>query len=190
MKLLETGRLILRAFCKDDLGAMFVINQDPDVMRYFPDVQDLKETKDFVNMVCSHFEQYGYSPYATIRKDSGEFIGFIGLMVTNFNAHFTPAIEIGWRLSYKHWGQGLATEGAKAVLKYAFNTLKMHEIVSFTALKNIRSINVMKKIGLLYDVGGDFDHPKLIRSSNLRRHVLFKLSSEKYFSSIAKARDC
>ena len=107
MKILETDRLILRTWHDEDLQPMLAINQDPKVMEYFPDLQDLEMTKNFIDKVNTHFENHGYSFYATVRKDTGEFIGFIGLLIADFESHFTPTTEIGWRLSSNHWGQGL-----------------------------------------------------------------------------------
>ena len=180
MKILETDRLILRTWVDADLESMFAINQDPKVMEYFPELQDLETTKKLMIRINNHFEKYGYTVYATERKDSGEFIGFIGLFTREFESHFTPATEIGWRLSSNHWGQGFATEGAKAVLDYAFRKLKIPEIVSFTAAGNAKSIRVMQKIGLQHNEADDFEHPKLDDTSPLKRHVLYRLSREKY----------
>ncbi len=98
-----------------------------------------------------------------------DFIGFIGLSEPSFTAHFTPAVEVGWRLAYDFWGHGYATEGALEVLKYGFETLGLNQIVSFTAVQNRRSIEVMKKIGLHHDPADDFDHPKLPEGHRLRR---------------------
>jgi len=179
-KIIETDRLILRTWRDEDLESMFAINQDPKVMEYFPSLQDLDMTKNFIDKVNAHFENHGYSLYATVRKDTNEFIGFIGLLIAEFESHFTPATEIGWRLSSNHWGQGFATEGAKAVLDYAFRELKIPEIVSFTAASNAKSIRVMQKIGLQHNEANDFDHPKLDDESPLKRHVLYRLIREKY----------
>jgi len=186
MKILETERLILRTWEDSDLQKMFEINQDPQVMEYFPSLQDLKTTKKLVERINNHFDKYGYTVYACERKDTSEFIGFIGLFTPEFDAQFTPATEIGWRLSSKHWGLGFATEGAKAVLNYAFNDLKIPEIVSFTAMNNLKSINVMKKIGLHHNKKDDFDHPKLDVSSNLRRHVLYRLRYNEFINILQK----
>ena len=180
MKILETDRLILRTWVDEDLESMLAINQDPKVMEYFPELQDLETTQKLIVSINRHFEKYGYTVYATIRKDSGEFIGFIGLFTPEFESHFTSTTEIGWRLSSNHWGQGFATEGAKAVLDYAFRELKIPEIVSFTAAGNAKSIRVMHKIGLQHNEVDDFDHPKLDDESPLKRHVLYRLSREKY----------
>ena len=179
-KIIETDRLILRTWNDNDLQPMLAINQDPKVMEYFPSLQDLEMTKNFIDKVNAHFENHGYSLYAVIKKDTTEFIGFTGLLIADFASHFTPATEIGWRLSSNHWGQGFATEGAKAVLDYAFRELKLTEIVSFTAAGNAKSIRVMQKIGLQHNAADDFDHPKLDDKSPLKRHVLYRINQEKY----------
>ena len=137
-------------------------------------------TKNFIDRVNKHFDKHGYSLYATVRKDIDEFIGFIGLLIADFEAPFTPATEIGWRLSSNHWGQGFATEGAKAVLDYAFRGLAIPEIVSCTAFGNLKSIRVMQKIGLQHNENDDFEHPKLDDASPLKRHVLYRLTKENY----------
>jgi hypothetical protein len=103
-----------------------------------------------------------------------EFIGFIGLSTPRFTAHFTPCVEIGWRLAYEYWGYGFATEGAKAALGYGFNTLKLPEIVAMTAVGNQRSRNVMEKLGMTHHSGDDFDHPLLPAGHPITPHVLYR----------------
>jgi RimJ/RimL family protein N-acetyltransferase len=107
-------------------------------------------------------------------RESEEFIGFTGLAAPSFNAHFTPCVEIGWRLASNHWGLGLATEAARAVLNHGFETLRIREIVSFTVPGNVRSRRVMEKLGMTHDPGDDFDHPRLPEGHPLRRHVLYR----------------
>ena len=175
--IIETDRLILRKWIDADLHSMYEINQDPKVMEYFPGLQDLEETKKLITKINEHFNKYDFALYATVKKDSNEFIGFIGLLTADFKAHFTPATEIGWRLSSKHWGQGFATEGAKEVLSYAFKKFNIAEIVSFTAAGNEKSRRVIEKIGLQHNVKDDFDHPNLDDSSSLKRHVLYRLNN-------------
>ena len=89
------------------------------------------------------------------------FVGFVGLSVPRFEAHFTPCVEIGWRLSPEHWGRGYATEAARAALVFGFETLQLDEIVSFTVPENLRSRRVMEKIGMSHSPADDFDHPAL-----------------------------
>ena len=115
-------------------------------------------------------------------RETGEFIGYIGLAVVSFEAKFTPYVEVGWRLAAEHWGKGLATEGAQEVVQHAFGALALSEIISFTVPANIRSLRVMEKVGMTRDVTGDFDHPLVPESHPLRRHVLYRLSATQYFS--------
>lgn len=180
MIVLETDRLLLRTWEARHIAGMCTINADPKVMEHFPALQTEEETYALVERCKNQYEQHGYSLYACERKDSQTFIGFIGLNRVGFQAHFTPAVEIGWRLAASEWGQGFATEGAKAVLQYAFTELVLPEIVSFTALLNQRSIRAMEKIGLQHNSDDDFDHPKLAEDSPLRPHVLYRLRREAF----------
>ena len=178
MIILETNRLILRTWNEKDIEAMTVINQDPKVCEFLPAVGNRESTEAGVRKAMQHYEEHGYCLYAVELKSTHEFIGWVGLAIPSFEAHFTPAVEIGWRLSSNHWNQGYATEAAKAVLAYAFNTLGMDEIVSFTAVNNQPSRRVMEKIGLLHHPEGDFDHPKLEKLHPLCRHVLYRLKNQ------------
>lgn len=118
-------------------------------------------------------EQYGYGFFAVERKDNGEFIGFTGLTHPGFEAEFTPCVEIGWRLSKQNWGQGFATEAAMACLKFGFQELGLNEIYSFTSVHNLRSEQVMKKIGMIKE--GYFEHPLMDDGHFLKQHVLYKI---------------
>ncbi|MDF1683126.1 MAG: GNAT family N-acetyltransferase [Legionellaceae bacterium] len=181
--IIETERLILRTWTDDDLNSMVLINQDPKIMEYFPSTLTPEETHQFLQKVVDHDHKHGFSLYAVERKDTHECIGFIGLLCPSFEAHFTPSVEIGWRLASQHWGQGFATEGAQAVLDYAFRVLDIPEIVSFTTVKNQNSRRVMEKIGLHHDVNDNFNHPKLTEESPLRHHVLYRLEQQAYFAN-------
>lgn len=180
MKILETDRLILRTWQPNDIMPMAAINQDPKVMEYFPALQGLESTKQLIKKFTRHFEENGYTFYAVELKTDHTFIGFVGLAIANFEAHFTPATEIGWRIAAKYWGKGYATEAAKAVLQYAFTMLNLEEVVSFTAMDNTRSRRVMEKIVLYHNPTDDFNHPKLDKNSPLRRHVLYRLKKDEY----------
>jgi ribosomal-protein-alanine N-acetyltransferase len=144
-------------------------------MEFMPAPLSREESDRFVNRIESHFRQYGFGLYAAELDESGCFIGYVGLAVPSFSAHFTPCVEIGWRLSADHWGQGLATEGARAVLSHAFGTLGLDEVVSFTVPANVRSRRVMEKLGMAHDPSDDFCHPNLPEDHPLSRHVLYRL---------------
>ena len=175
--ILETDRLRLRPWEARDRPAFAAINADPRVMEYFPRCLTLEETDRAIAKIQAHFDRCGYGLWAVERRDrvSGNFIGFIGLQTVGFEADFTPAIEIGWRLAADHWGWGLATEGARAVVRAAFGELGLDRLVSFTAEINQRSWRVMEKLGMKHV--GDFDHPALPEGDRLQRHRLYELKN-------------
>jgi RimJ/RimL family protein N-acetyltransferase len=108
-------------------------------------------------------------------KETGEFIGYVGLTIPRHLLPFTPCVEIGWRLARAYWGRGFATEAAKEVVRVAFENLGLAEIVSFTSVLNVRSRGVMERLGMI-DSREDFDHPSVPQGSELRRHCLYRLS--------------
>ena len=171
---LETERLNLVDFAVSHAVGFAAMNADPDVMEYFPDTLSRADSDKLLQRIMAHEKNHGFSLFALQSKDDDRFLGFTGLLTADFDAHFTPAVEIGWRLQKSAWGQGLASEAATACLDYGFQTLGLEEIVSFTALQNKRSIRVMEKIGMQHDAGDDFDHPKLAGDDPLSRHVLYR----------------
>jgi RimJ/RimL family protein N-acetyltransferase len=171
---LETARLILRRWQESDREPFYRINSDPRVMEFFPACLTRDESDALLPRVEAHFETHGFGPFAAELRETGELAGFIGLAVPRFEAYFTPCVEILWRLAARFWNQGLATEGAKAVLQLAFGPLALPEVVSFTTVANRPSRRVMEKIGLKYE--GEFDHPELPDGHPLRRHVLYRCS--------------
>ncbi|WP_419419211.1 GNAT family N-acetyltransferase [Legionella sp. D16C41] len=184
MIVLETQRLLLRTWKDTDLAPLTCINQDPKVCRYLPSLGNCHSTKQLIKRCIEHFNTYGFSLYAVELKETTDMIGFIGLLTPSFVAHFTPAIEIGWRLASTQWHKGYATEGAKAVLQYAFTQLNLKELVSFTAADNWPSRRVMERIGLHHNANDDFEHPNISLASPLRHHVLYRLSKEMYLGCI------
>ena len=180
MIIIETERLILRTWQDQDIDAMAAIDQDPKVCEYFPGIGNREATAARIAKIRQHYEDHGFSLYAVELKFSSTFIGFLGLMIPSFKAHFTPAVEIGWRLASDHWNQGYATEGAKAALIYAFDTLKLNEVVSFTVINNKASRRVMEKIGMRHNPADDFAHPNLADGHPLKQHVLYRLSKKEF----------
>lgn len=177
-EIIQSERLILRPWKHTDLEAFAQLNADPRVMEYFPSMLSQNESDDLAQRISAKLEEQGWGLWAVSIPNIADFIGFIGLARPTFEAHFTPAIEVGWRLAFDHWGKGYATEGAKAALKYGFETLKLEEIVSFTAVQNMRSRRIMEKIGMHHDLNDDFDHPKLPEGHTLRKHVLYRIKKK------------
>jgi RimJ/RimL family protein N-acetyltransferase len=144
-------------------------------MEFIPALLTPQESDDLIARIEKHFDQLGFGIYAAELIETRAFIGFIGLNIPGFEAPFMPAVEIGWRLAYDYWGRGLATEGARAVADYAFETLQIPNLVSLTVPTNLRSRRVMENIGMVHDTADDFDHPDLPIGHPLRRHVLYRL---------------
>jgi 3-dehydroquinate dehydratase/shikimate dehydrogenase len=178
--IIRTDRLVLRQWKQEDLEPFSSLNADPKVMEYFPGLKTKEESDHSVSLMSGHIKKCGWGFWAASLAEAGEFIGFIGLEDVHFKTDFTPAVEIGWRLAFKYWGKGYATEGALASLRYGFETLKLDEIVSFTAVGNMRSRAVMERIGMRHDSKGDFDHPKLSEGHPLRRHVLYRVTQQEW----------
>jgi RimJ/RimL family protein N-acetyltransferase len=172
---LRTARLLLRPWRDSDLAAFAELNADPQVMEFFPAVLTRAESDEVAARVRRAFDERGYGLWAIEVPGVAEYIGFTGLSRPRFEAHFTPCVEIGWRLAAPHWGRGYATEASRAALRFAFEAVKLEEVVSFTVPENRRSIAVMEKLGLRRDPVDDFDHPLLPEGNPLRRHVLCRL---------------
>jgi RimJ/RimL family protein N-acetyltransferase len=151
------------------LWAVDFLNSQP------ADENHLSESQRFIleNQIAGTSE----SPHQFAAMSDRHFVGYVGLAVPRFEATFTPCVEIGWRLARSAWGHGIATEAARAVCRYAFETLQLDEIVSFTSVNNGRSRKVMQRIGMRRDCENDFDHPTLPVGNALRRHVLYRLAN-------------
>lgn len=145
-------------------------------MEHFPALLARDESDAVAHRINTHFEKHGFAQWAVEIPGVAPFAGFIGLSFPRFEASFTPCVEIGWRLAAEHWGQGYATEGARAALAFGFNELQLNEIVSFTVPENVRSRRVMEAIGMTHDANGDFAHPLLPPEHRLSRHVLYRLA--------------
>ncbi|MEZ7893267.1 MAG: GNAT family N-acetyltransferase [Candidatus Wallbacteria bacterium] len=177
MKKIElfTKRLWLRPWQEKDAEPFCEMNSDPEVMKYFPNPLNNDETINFIERIKIKFAETGFGLFAVEVMQSGEFIGFIGLSQPKFKSFFTPCYEIGWRLKKNAWGQGYATEGAAECLKLGFGQLNLDKIYSFTAAINLRSENVMKRLGLIKE--GEFPHPSLPPESPLSRHLLYAVTA-------------
>jgi len=174
---LLTPRLRLRRWGPADRLPFAEMNADPRVMEYFPAVLSREESDAVADRIEAHFARHDYGFWAVELVEVAPFVGFVGLAVPRIEAHFTPCVEIGWRLATKYWGQGIAVEAAQAALLYGFETLQLGEIVAYTATQNSRSRRVMEKLGMSYHVADDFDHPSIAEGHPLRRHVLYRIKN-------------
>ncbi len=177
-----TERLQLRRWKESDKEPFAALNADPVVMEFFPKLLTRAESDALANDIKARFEKQGFGLWAVELKDSGQFIGFVGLNVPQFEAPFMPAVEIGWRLAKEYWGKGYATEAANAVLDVAFNKLGLTEIVSFTVPANTPSRKVMERLGMTHNPIEDFAHPKLPVDHPLSKHVLYRINRDQWMA--------
>ena len=171
---IDTARLRLRSWRDDDRPAFAELNADLRVMEYLHDVLSREESDAMVDRIEAHFELHGFGLWAVESRETARLSGFVGLSIPRFEAHFTPCVEVGWRLAHRDWGQGFATEAATAALSFGFERLDLDEIVSFTVPRNLRSRRVMERIGMTHEPADDFDHPMFDTSHRLCRHVLYR----------------
>lgn len=182
---LRTERLVLRGWRDADRALFAAMNADPQVMRHFPSTLTAEASNAFADRIEACFRERGFGLWAVEVPGQADFVGYVGLWPTTFDAHFTPAIEVGWRLAAAHWGQGYAPEAALSVLAHGFEVVRLDEIVSMTTTANQASRRVMEKIGMTRDPAEDFDHPNT-PGWHGQRHVLYRISAaqwSKYGSS-------
>jgi RimJ/RimL family protein N-acetyltransferase len=175
--LISTERLLLRPWKDQDFLPFAEMNADPRVREFFVSVLTREQSDAEIRHFQSTHERDGFSLLAAELNATGEFIGLIGLETMNIvlPSVAQPAVELGWRISRSHWGKGLAAEGARGVIRFAFETLQLREVLATTVPANLRSRRVMEKIGMKHLVGFDFEHPRVPEGHPLRRHVLYAI---------------
>lgn len=169
-------RLGFRNWTDADIEIMAEANADEAVMEYFPSVQTYEQTEAMVKRLQDMYARAGFCYFAVDVLDTAGFIGFIGIAEQHFEADFTPCIDIGWRLHKKAWNKGYATEGAKACLEYAFEKLQLQKIYAMAPVVNIKSIEVMKKIGM--QKVSVFQHPLLLNDPRLVDCILYEINNQ------------
>lgn len=174
MTILRTERLVLRQWRDSDREPWAALNADPLVLEFFPSTLTREESDHWLTVNHDRIEQHGWGLWAVEVVGGPPFVGFVGLAVPDFDASFTPCVEVGWRLARDHWGKGYAPEAARAALDFGFDELELDQIVSFTAVGNAKSRRVMEKVGMTESL--EFDHPRL-PGHPLERHVLYRLAA-------------
>jgi RimJ/RimL family protein N-acetyltransferase len=169
--LIRTARLMLRPWRKSDLPPFAEQNSDPAVMHYLGGTLTREESDAYVERAERHLSETGFCPWAVEAPGVSPLIGAVGLKRIVFEASFTPAVEVAWRLHRPYWGQGYATEAARAAI--GFRHVGLQEIVAMTALLNTASVCVMERLGMVRSI--EFDYPNRLEGSPLRRHVLYRL---------------
>jgi RimJ/RimL family protein N-acetyltransferase len=172
---IRTARLLLRQWRDEDLEPFAELNADAETMRFFPSPQSRAESDALAERARRHIEDEGWGLWAVEVHGGAGFVGFVGLARPSFEEHFTPAVEVGWRLARGHWGRGYATEAARAAVAFGFEELALDEIVSFTSPFNEPSWRVMERLGMTHDPADDFEHPRVPAGHPLRAHVLYRL---------------
>ena len=173
--ILETPRLILRPWREEDLDPLFAINGDPDSMRHFLSVLTRPESDAWGRRMQSHIDAHGWGFWAVEERGGAPFVGVVGLMTIGWQARFTPAVEIGWRIAAAHRSRGFAAEAARGCLDFGFGTLGLAEIVAFTIAANTASWRLMERLGMRAD--GGFDHPRVPEGHPKRPHLLYRLAA-------------
>ncbi len=172
---LHAPRLILRPWRAEDLDPLFAINGDADSMRHFPSVMTRSESDAWAARLQAHFDAHGWGFWVAEERGGAPFVGVVGLMTLPWQAHFTPAVEIGWRIAPAHRRRGFAEEAARLALDFGFGTLGLPEIVAFTIPPNTASWRLMERLGMWAD--GVFDHPRLAQGHPMRSHLLYRLAA-------------
>ena len=171
---LETQRLKLRQWTAEDYEAFAKLNADPKVMEYFPSTLTKIQSDVMASTLKALISQNAWGFWVLEEKETGLFVGTLGLHEPTDNLPFLPCVEIGWRLSSEHWGKGYATEAGQEVLKFAFEVLELEEVLSFTAVVNKRSSSLMERLGMK-NAYENFEHVALPVGHRLREHVLYKI---------------
>jgi ribosomal-protein-alanine N-acetyltransferase len=176
MTTLNGPRLILRPWRETDPEPLFGINGDAESMRHFAAPMTRAESDAWAERMQTHIEAHGWGFWVVEERGGAPFAGVVGLMTIPWEAHFTPAVEIGWRIAPALRRRGYALEAARIALAFGFGTLRLPEIVAFTVPGNIASWRLMERLGMRRE--GEFDHPRLPPGHPLRRHLLHRRRAE------------
>jgi RimJ/RimL family protein N-acetyltransferase len=156
------------------------MNADAEVMEHLPAVMTASESAASIVRMKEHFRRHGFGSWALELPGVAPFAGYVGLQVVGFEASFTPAVEIAWRIARRFWGNGYVTLAARVALDAAFGPLGLREVVSFTVPANARSWRVMERLGMRRSPDDDFDHPRLPEGHRLRRHILYRITANEW----------
>lgn len=180
---LTTERLVLRPWRDADLDPYCALCADAEVMRYFPWTMDREESEASMARFRAHFAEYGWGPWVVEIPGKTDFAGVIGLSQVRSETHFTPAVEVAWRLFTEFQGRGYATEAARECVRFGFERAGLEEIVAMCVPDNRASRRIMEKLGMSRDPADDFNHPAVPADHPMRRCVLYRLSRQAYAGS-------
>lgn len=171
---LHGERVWLRPWRARDLAPFAALNSDPPVFAHLPGPLDRAQSDALAHRFSDELASNGFGFWALELPGVAPFAGFIGLNQPSFNSHFTPCIEVGWRLARPFWGRGYATEAARLAIAFAFEQLALREVVAFTTVDHIRSRRVMVRLGMEPEAT-PFPHPDLPNNHPLSSHILYRL---------------
>ncbi len=181
----QTDRLSLRQWREEDREPFAALNSDPEVMEFFPSPLSRCESDVLADRIAQSITERGWGLWAADLKESGEFIGFIGLWIPSSTLPYSPCVEVAWRLARRFWGKGLATEGARAALRTGFKSLGLDQIFSFTSPLNLRSLAVMERLGMTAEPN-TFEHPNVPMGDLLREHIAYRLTKVEWIAGAAR----
>ena len=173
---LQSERLILRAWQDRDRAPYFELASDPVVMQHLTLLATREASDAWIDRHRGQLAEHGFAYWAVELRATSRLVGAVGLSRVNYDAHFTPAIGVGWRLAQPYWGHGYASEAAHTALEHGFEELGLEEIVAVTIPANIRSQQVMRRLGMTYSPADDFDHPRLPEGHPRRRCMLCRMT--------------
>lgn len=179
---IRTNRLLLRQWCDKDLAIFAKLNADVDVMTYFPNTLSTSESNIMAHKIKSLIKEKGWGFWAVELLENKTFIGFVGLNEPDYKLPVTSCTEIGWRLAKAYWGHGYASEAANASLEFAFQTLNLDQVYSFTPVSNIKSRAVMERLNMI-NTNNNFNHPMIPENNPLREHVLYRLDKSRWLEN-------
>lgn len=171
---IHTARLVLRPWRPSDLAPWAALNADPDVREHLGGPITRAQSDASVATFQAEFAERGYGWWALEERSTRSFIGFAGLDLVDEEMPFS-GVEMGWRLARAAWGNGYATEAARATLEFAFESLVLPEVLAVTTIDNLRSQAVMRRIGMTHDPADDFDDPT-VPDGPPTRNVLYRIA--------------
>ncbi len=180
---LETDRLIIRhwTLSPSDRAFFHYINSNAIGRKFYPTRLDRTAADQRLEELVAMSATRDLIWAVALLKDTGQAIGYTGLSRIRFERNFSADVEIGWQFDPNHWGQGYATETAKALLQHGFSDVGLDEIVAFAVHDNHASVAVMRRIGMQEVENGAFDHPPVPDSHpHLKHHVLYAITRSQW----------
>lgn len=175
--MIATPRLILRRWREEDREPLAAIQADPQVMDWLGGAKSRAESDACLDRYDAHIEKHGFGIWAVTRLQDGALIGVAGVRRAEADLPPAPCVEAVWRFAREAWGQGYASEAARAALDDGFERYGLQEVLAWTVLANLRSQAVMRRLGMARDPARDFEHPGLPEGHPLRPHLVFAVQA-------------